>query len=257
MSEQNDLQGRVAIVTGGGSGIGRAIAIRLAASGARIAVLDVQARDTVERVTEHAGVAAFVECDVTSQARVDSAFEEVANRFGRIGIVVNSAGIAHVGNVEQATADDVERLLAVNVKGVYNSLRAAVRAMKEQGGVILNIASVASWVGIPDRFAYSMTKGAVLSMTRSVACDYIGARIRCNSMSPARVHTPFVDGFIAKNYPGREQEVFDKLSRAQPIGRMGAPEEMAELAHFLCSDAASFITGTDVAIDGGFLSLRP
>jgi NAD(P)-dependent dehydrogenase (short-subunit alcohol dehydrogenase family) len=173
-----------------------------------------------------------------------------------VDILVNSAGVAHIGNVEQTTEEDFDRLYAVNVKGVYNCLKAAVTTMKGRGGVILNIASVASTVGIPDRFAYSMTKGAVLTMTYSVARDYVSQGIRCNAISPARVHTPFVDGYLAKNYPGREREMFDQLSRTQPIGRMGQPEEIAELALFLCSDAAAFITGSNVPIDGGFVTLK-
>jgi NAD(P)-dependent dehydrogenase (short-subunit alcohol dehydrogenase family) len=169
---------------------------------------------------------------------------------------VNSAGVAHVGTVETTSEEDLDRLYAVNVKGVYNCLKAAVPAMKERGGAILNVASVASCVGIPDRFAYAMTKGAVLTMTYSVARDYVAHGIRCNAIAPARVHTPFVDGFLARSYPGREREMFDALSRTQPIGRMGTPEEVAELALFLCSDAASFITGSNYAIDGGFMTLK-
>jgi NAD(P)-dependent dehydrogenase (short-subunit alcohol dehydrogenase family) len=158
--------------------------------------------------------------------------------------------------VETTTEEDFDRVYAVNVKGVYNCLRAGVAAMKGRGGAILNISSVASTVGIPDRFAYSMSKGAVRTMTLSVARDYIGEKVRCNCVSPGRVHTPFVDGYLAKNYPGREAEMFEKLSRSQPIGRMGVPAEIAELALFLCSDAAAFITGSDYAIDGGFISLK-
>lgn len=150
----------------------------------------------------------------------------------------------------------MDRLFAVNVKGVYNCLRSAVGTMKGRGGVILNLASVASMLGIPDRFAYGMTKGAVLTMTYSVATDYVRQGIRCNSIAPGRVHTPFVDGFIARNYPGREEEMFEALSRTQPIGRMGRPEEVAALALFLCSDDASFITGANYPIDGGFVNLK-
>jgi 2-keto-3-deoxy-L-fuconate dehydrogenase len=129
--------------------------------------------------------------------------------------------------------------------------------MKEnKSGVILNLASIASIVGIPDRFAYSMTKGAVMAMTLSVARDYLHQGIRCNCISPARVHTPFVDGFIKKNYAGREDEMFDKLSKSQPIGRMAKPEEIANLVLYLCSDEASFITGCDYPIDGGFVKLN-
>ena len=202
------------------------------------------------------GTAAAVCCDVSRQVDVQRAFQGLLERFGSLDILVNSAGIAHVGTVEQTSEEDFDRLYAVNVKGVYNCMKAAVPAMKQRGGVILNIASVASTVGLPDRFAYSMTKGAVLTMTYSVARDYVAHNIRCNCIAPGRVHTPFVDGFLAAHYPGREREMFEQLSRTQPIGRMGRPEEVAELALFLCSDAAAFITGSNYAIDGGFVTLK-
>ena len=250
------LAGRTAIVTGGGSGIGQAIALLFARNGARVGILDLAADETVRQIDEAGGTAMHVACDVAQQTAVERAFETIASRYGPARILVNSAGIAHVGTVEQTSEADLDRLYAVNVKGVYNCLRSGVAAMKERGGVILNIASVASCVGIPDRFAYSMTKGAVLTMTYSVACDYVAHGIRCNAVSPGRVHTPFVDGFLAASYPGKEREMFDKLSRTQPIGRMGKPAEIAELALFLCSDAAAFITGSNYAIDGGFISLK-
>jgi len=259
---QRDLEGKTAIVTGGGSGIGRAITVRFAAAGARVAVLDV-AREAAEEVaaTVRKGghVAAAFPCDVTRQGEVIDVFRAVAQRFGNpVSVLVNSAGVAHIGTVEQTTEEDFDRLYAVNVKGVYNCLKAGVTAMKVHGhgGAILNIASVASSVGIADRFAYSMTKGAVLTMTYSIARDYVGHKIRCNSVAPARVHTPFVDGYLATSYPGREREMFEALSRTQPIGRMGTPEEIAELALFLCSDRAAFITGSNYAIDGGFVTLK-
>jgi NAD(P)-dependent dehydrogenase (short-subunit alcohol dehydrogenase family) len=251
------LAGRSAIVTGGGSGIGQAIALRFAGSGARVAILDIgAAEETIGSIESAGGTATAIRCDVTRQDEVARAFDAAAERFGALDVLVTSAGVAHVGTVEQTTEADLDRLYAVNVKGVYNCLKLAVAAMKGRGGVILNVASVAASIGIPDRFAYSMTKGAVLSMTLSVARDYVEQGIRCNSISPARVHTPFVDGFLAKNYPGREAEMFAKLERTQPIGRMGRPAEIAELALYLCSDAASFITGTDYPIDGGFLTLK-
>ena len=239
------LAGKVAIVTGGGSGIGKAIAQRFANAGARVAVVDIA----------EGGGAAF-RCDVSRQVDVLRTFQTIQAQLGPPDILVNSAGVAHVGNVEQTSEPDFDRLYAVNVKGVYNCMKAAVPAMKDRGGAILNLASVASTVGLADRFAYSMTKGAVLTMTYSVARDYVAHKIRCNAISPGRVHTPFVDGFLAQNYAGREREMFEELSRSQPIGRMGRPEEIAELALFLSSDAAAFITGSNYAIDGGFVTLK-
>jgi 2-keto-3-deoxy-L-fuconate dehydrogenase len=195
-------------------------------------------------------------CDVSQQEQVNSVFENIFSHE-RINILVNNAGIAHVGKLENTSEKDFDYVFRVNVKGFYNCMLTAVAHMKERGGgVILNLASIAAWSGLADRFAYSMSKGAVVAMTYSVAKDYLTDNIRCNSISPARVHTPFVDGYLRKNYPGREKEMFEKLSKTQPIGRMAQPDEVATLALFLCSDEAAFITGTDYAIDGGFLNLR-
>lgn len=253
------LQGKTAVVTGGGSGIGRAISVRFALEGARVAVLDVDrdgALETVRLAQDGGGTADFWPCDVRSQDQVRDALDAAEERFGPLDVLVNNAGIAHVGTVEQTTEEDLDRIYSVNVKGVYHCLRAGVERMKGRGGAILNVASVASSVGIADRFAYSMSKGAVLTMTLSVARDYVGQGIRCNCISPGRVHTPFVDGFLAKSYPGREREMFERLARTQPIGRMGEPEEIASLALFLCSDEAAFITGSNFPVDGGFITLK-
>lgn len=210
----------------------------------------------VQQVTEAGGKARACCCDVSRQEQVKSAFTEIF-KLNRVHILVNNAGIAHVGNVENTTEEDFDRVFRVNVKGFYNCLLPAVKHMKEHdGGVILNLASVAAWTGLADRFAYSMSKGAVVAMTYSIARDYLRFNIRCNSISPARVHTPFVDGYLQQNYPGQEKEMFAKLSQTQPIGRMGQPEEVAALALFLCSDEAAFITGSDYPLDGGFLNLR-
>jgi NAD(P)-dependent dehydrogenase (short-subunit alcohol dehydrogenase family) len=257
---QCSLQGKNAIITGGGSGIGQAIACLFAENGAQVRILELKAESaatTVERIQNAGGQAQAYACDVSDQTQVTSTVEEILRRDGRVNILVNCAGVAHIGNLEKTSEADMDRVYAVNIKGVYNGMYAVISPMVAQGGgVILNVASVAAAVGIPDRFAYSMSKGAVLTMTLSVARDYIDKNIRCNSISPARVHTPFVDGFLAKNYPGKEQEMFDALSRTQPIGRMAKPEEVAALALFLCADEAGFITGCDYPIDGGFITLN-
>ena len=248
------------IITGGGSGIGKAIAERFARAGANVAILDIDdaaAEETTAGIRADDGTAAFFRCDVGDWDDVRTTFHDVIERFSGLDVLINNAGIAHVGNVEETSGDDFDRIYRVNVKGVFHCLRAGVRAMRDSGGAILNIASIVSSVGIPDRFAYSMSKGAVLTMTYSVACDYLDENIRCNAISPARIHTPFVDGFLAENYPGQEEQMFEQLSQTQPIGRMGTPEEVAALALFLCSDDASFITGSNIPIDGGFVTLNP
>lgn len=254
------LQNKVAIITGGGSGIGKAIALLFAKQGAKIYILELNddaGEEVVRQIGKEGGVAEVMVCNVAEQSVVKDVFDIIAGREGKIDILVNNAGIAHVGNVLSTSEEDFDRVYQVNVKGVFNCLKAAVDNMlKGSGGVILNMASVASSVGLKDRFSYSMSKGAVLTMTLSVAKDYIDQNIRCNCIAPGRVHTPFVDGFLAKNYPGKEQEMFEKLSKTQPIGRMGKSEEIAALALFLCSDEAGFITGSNYPIDGGFVTLN-
>jgi NAD(P)-dependent dehydrogenase (short-subunit alcohol dehydrogenase family) len=236
------LAGKVAIVTGGSSGIGAAIVARFRAEGATALALD-----TAD--------GADLRGDVTDAAAVEAAFDATVAEHGRLDVLVNSAGIPHVGTVGSTSGDDLDRVYSVNVKGLYHCMRSAVRVMGP-GSVILNLASIASVVGIPDRFAYGMSKGAVLAMTYSVATDYLSAGIRCNAISPARVHTPFVDRFVAESYPGREGEVLAALSAAQPIGRMATPDEVASLATHLCSDEAAFTTGSNHLIDGGCTGIR-
>jgi 2-keto-3-deoxy-L-fuconate dehydrogenase len=250
------LKNKSAVITGGGSGIGRAISVLFAKAGATVHIIELNsdaAIDTVNEITQAGGKAAAHSCNVSNQQQV----VDIYNQIGEIDILVNNAGIAHIGEATTTSEADFDRIVSVNIKGVYNSLFAAIPLMKQQGkGVILNMASIAATVGITSRFAYSMSKGAVYSMTLSVARDYLADNIRCNSISPARVHTPFVDGFIAKNYAGKEEEIFEKLSKSQPIGRMGKPEEVASMALYLCSDEAGFVTGCDYLLDGGFVKLN-
>ena len=250
------IAGRNAVITGGGSGIGKAIALLFAQSGATVHIIELtddHAKQVIDEISATGGKAFAYGCDVSNHQQVI----KVLNQINDVDILVNNAGIAHVGKADTTSEEDFDRIFRVNVKGAYNCLHAVIPLMKAKGGgVIINMASVAAIVGLNDRFAYSMSKGAVAAMTLSVAKDYLHESIRCNSISPARVHTPFVDGFIAKNYAGREEEMFTKLSNSQPIGRMGKPEEIAALALFLCSPEAAFITGCDYPIDGGLVKLN-
>ncbi len=250
------LKNKKAVITGGGSGIGQAICILFAKQGAEVHIIElteVGAAETVSLIeTEGAKVSAHA-CDVSDQASIKNIFEKI----GAFNILVNNAGIAHIGKADTTTEKDFDKVMSVNVKGVYNCINAAIPQLRKSGGgAIVNMASIAALIGLADRFAYSTAKGAVHAMTMSVARDYMGENIRCNSVSPARVHTPFVDGFIKNNYPGKEAEMFEKLSKSQPIGRMAKPEEIAALVLFLSSDEAGFITGTDYPIDGGFVKLQ-
>lgn len=250
------LHNKKAAITGAGSGIGLAIAQVFAQQGAEVYILDLNeatAQSAVQSILEQGGKAHAYACDVSNQPKVKAVFQEI----GALDILVNNAGIAHIGNAENTSEADFDRVMNINVKGVYNCLHAAIPLMKAKGGgVILNMASIAATIGIPDRLAYSTAKGAVLSMTLATAKDYLKQNIRCNCISPARVHTPFVDGFLSKNYPGQEAEMYDKLAKTQPIGRMAKPNEVAYLALYLCSDEAGFITGCDYPLDGGFTRLN-
>ena len=253
------LKGRTALITGGGSGIGKAIATTFANQGAKILIFETDsnaAEQTVAEILEIGNTAEAHLVDVTEFDQINTLVQSIAEKDS-IDVLVNNAGIAHIGTAESTVERDFDRLYNVNVKGVFNCTKACIPFMKNAGkGAIVNMASIAGSVGIKDRFAYSMTKGAVLAMTYSIAKDFLEYNIRCNSISPARVHTPFVDGFISKNYPGQEKEMFEKLSKTQPIGRMGTTEEIATLALYLSSDEAGFITGTDYPIDGGFIKLN-
>jgi 2-keto-3-deoxy-L-fuconate dehydrogenase len=242
------LDGKTAVVTGGASGIGQAIAISFAQAGASVHIVEVDRKNadkTASAIRDHGGTAQWHLCDVSDQKQVKDVFCKIGGS-SPVHILVNNAGVSHVGKLESTSDEEFERIFRINVKGVYNCMHATIDYMKTAGGgVILNLASIAAIAGLADRFAYSMSKGA-----------YVAHNIRCNCISPARVHTPFVDGFLHKNYPGREQAMMEKLSQMQPMGRMAQPAEVASLALFLCSDAASFITGTNYPIDGGFLNLH-
>ena len=248
---------KTAVITGAGSGIGQAVAYHQAMLGNHVVILDYSeeaGNSTASKIISDGGQATFIKCDVSDTESVNSAFKQIEI----VDILVNNAGIAAVGNVEECSPEELDRIYNVNVKGVYHCLHFAIPKMVANGGgAIVNLASIASKVGIQDRFAYSMSKGAAHTMTLSIARDYIDKGIRCNSVCPGRVHTPFVDGFLEKNYPEDERaEMFAKLSEYQPIGRMGKPEEIAELIGFLCSDKAAFITGSAYDIDGGVTLLR-
>jgi NAD(P)-dependent dehydrogenase (short-subunit alcohol dehydrogenase family) len=248
--------GKRALVTGAGSGIGRAIAERLAAEGAEVEILELRPEagaETEAAIRKAGGVAQVLAADVTSTDSMRAAFAQVA----ALDVLVNNAGIASVGDVLKTTPEELDKVYAVNVRGVYHGLHFGVpKLLAAGGGAIVNLASTLSKIAVPDRFAYAMSKGAVFSMTLSVARDFVSQKIRCNCVCPARVHTPFVDGYLAKNYPGREAEMFATLAAAQPIGRMGEPREVAALVAFLASEEAGFITGSAYDIDGGVITLR-
>lgn len=254
------LKEKTAVVTGGSKGIGKSISKLFARQGAVVHIIDLDeesGNQLVGEITGNGGKAHFHKADVSDQKSMISLFNDIYQTNNRLDILINNAGIAHIGKLEETTEEDFDKVYSVNVKGVYNCSLAAVSHMKTTGGgVILNMASVVAMTGVADRFAYTAGKGAVLTMTYSIAKDYIDQNIRCNAISPARVHTPFVDGYLKNNFPGREKEMFDTLSKTQPIGRMGKPEEIASLALYLCSDEAAFITGTNYPIDGGFTTLN-
>ena len=243
-----DLSGKKAVITGGSSGIGKAIAESLKGQGAEVFVVDLNENPSHKKK----GINTII-TDITQWNELNLSLTSLPKS---VDILVNNAGIGFVGNIEQTEEEDFDRLYQINVKGVFNCVKALLPRMKNKGGVVVNMASIVSHVAVKERLAYTTTKGAVSAMTNAIAKDYLADGIRCNSVSPARVHTPFVDAYLEKNYPGKEKEMFDNLSQSQPIGRMAKPQEVADLVLYLCSDEASFITGTDFPIDGGFIKLN-
>jgi 2-keto-3-deoxy-L-fuconate dehydrogenase len=253
------LDNKVAIITGGASGIGLEISRSFAKQGATVHIFELNmnlAEREADLIIASGGQAYCHKVDVSKQDDVQKKIDKI-KLVSPIDILVNNAGIAHIGTAESTTEEDMDRIYAVNIKGVYNCIHCLIPHFIENGGgVIINMVSVAATVGIADRFAYSVSKGAIKTMTIQVAKDYVKDNIRCNSISPARVHTPFVDGFIKAKYPDKQEETFEELSQTQPVGRMGKPSEVAAMAVYLASNEAAFATGTDYPIDGGFIKLN-
>ena len=251
------MKNKTILITGGASGIGLALVEKFTTEGSNVYFIDsngLLGRQVAKEFQEKGKSVTFLEVDIREESQVQHAIQSIPSK---LDVLINNAGISHIGNLASTSLADFERLFAVNVSGMFLCSQAALpKLIEDGGGSILNMCSVAATMGIPDRFAYSMTKGATLSMTLSIARDYVNQGIRCNCISPGRVHTPFVDGFLAKNYPGKEQEMFEKLAATQPIGRMGTPTEIAELAYFISSDAGKFITGSNFTIDGGFTGIK-
>jgi NAD(P)-dependent dehydrogenase (short-subunit alcohol dehydrogenase family) len=251
------MKNKTILITGGASGIGLALVEKFTTEGSNVYFIDSNGqlgKQVAKEFQEKGKSVTFLEVDIREESQVQDAIQSIPSK---LDVLINNAGISHIGNLASTTRADFERLFAVNVSGMFLCSQAALpKLIEEGGGSILNMCSVAATMGIPDRFAYSMTKGATLSMTLSIARDYVNQGIRCNCISPGRVHTPFVDDFLAKNYPGKEQEMFEKLAATQPIGRMGTPTEIAELAYFISSDAGKFITRSNFTIDGGFTGIK-
>ena len=249
------LDNKIALVTGGGSGIGAAICRAYAEQGAQVVVADINPANGGRVAGELGAAGLFHLTDVTDLSSVEQVVAAAAGRFGRLDICVNCAGIGLVGSVLETDSADWNKLMAVNVNGVFHGSRAAVAQMLRQdpkGGVIVNIASVAGQIGIPRRFAYCATKGAVIAMTKQLAVDYVKEGIRCNAICPGTVFSPFVEGYVERFHKDTREQTLQELHARQPIGRMGTPEEVADLAVYLASETSAFMTGSEVVLDGGW-----
>ncbi len=252
------LDGKIALVTGAGSGIGREIALLYAQQGARVVIADVRlaaCEQVVAEIAAQEGAAHALKLDVSNEAEVRAAFAQVVQDHGRLDILVNNAGVSHVGNILETSSEDWDRVMGVNARGVFLCSKYAVERMVEQrpqGGILVNIASVAGMIAVDRRLPYGASKGAVISLTRSVAMDFVQQGIRANAICPGTVHTPFVEGFLERNFPTTKDEERNKLHARQPIGRMGRPDEIASAALYLASAEAAFITGSTLVIDGGW-----
>jgi 2-keto-3-deoxy-L-fuconate dehydrogenase len=240
------LDGKLALITGGASGIGEAAAHTFAEAGAQVAVVDLDESKAQAVASVLPGGKAY-RCDITDEKQV----EKLLASFETLDILVNSAGIGMVGNVEETELAELQRLFRVNVEGTYLVTKAAMPLLKKVRGSIVNIGSVAGLVGVKRRFAYCATKGAVIAMTKQLAVDY-PTEIRVNCIAPGTVDSPFVEGYLEKYHRHEKEKVREELNQRQPIGRLGRPDEIAKLALYICSPAADFMNGSVVAIDGGW-----
>jgi NAD(P)-dependent dehydrogenase (short-subunit alcohol dehydrogenase family) len=241
------LDGRVALITGGASGIGEATVRAMAAAGASVVIVDIDGKRAARLAGELADARSLV-CDITDEDAVGGLFER---DVPRLDILVNNAGIGLVGGVEETSVEDFERLFRVNVRGVFLMTRAAMPRLIASHGSIVNIGSVAGLVGVKKRFAYCATKGAIVAMTRQLAVDY-PTQIRANCVCPGTVDTPFVEGYLEKYHKHEKDKVRQELNARQPVGRLGRPEEIANLAVYLASEEAAFVNGSVICIDGGW-----
>jgi 2-keto-3-deoxy-L-fuconate dehydrogenase len=249
-----DLTGKTAFVTGAASGIGEATAHTLARAGAHTFVADLNEQAghaAVEAINSAGGESEFVHLDVADRDACETAAARVIGKFGHLDVLVNNAGIGHVGTILTTNSEDLERLFAVNVRGIFDLTKAFIPSMIERrNGVIINIASIGGVTAIRDRVAYCTTKFAVVGLTKCIALDHALDGIRANAVCPGRVETPFVKERIAE-YPDPEK-AYREMASSQALNRMATPEEIAAAVLYLASDEAAFITGTAFEIDGGF-----
>jgi 2-keto-3-deoxy-L-fuconate dehydrogenase len=246
MTDVFRLDGKTALITGGASGIGEATARTFAAAGAKVLIVDLDEARAKKCSESIPGSLSFT-CDIADENQVGRLFTSIES----LDILVNCAGIGLVGNVEETDEQDFRRLFRVNVDGTYLMTKAALPLLKRSHGSVLNLGSVAGLVGVKRRFAYCATKGAVMAMTRQLAVDY-PTEIRANCIAPGTVDSPFVEGYLEKYHRHEKDRVRLELNERQPIGRLGRPEEIANLALYICSPAAEFMNGSVVTIDGGW-----
>jgi 2-keto-3-deoxy-L-fuconate dehydrogenase len=245
MSNPFRLDGKIALVTGGASGIGEAIVRTFSAAGAQVLIVDLDGKRADALAHSIPNSEAHI-CDITDQLQVERLFAAL----GSLDIVVNCAGIGLVGSIEETEPSDFQRLFRVNVEGTFLVTKAAIPLLTRVRGSVLNIGSVAGLIGLKRRFAYCATKGAVIAMTRQLAVEY-PTQIRANCIAPGTIDTPFVEAYLEKYHRHEKDKVRIELNQRQPLGRLGQPQEIADLALYICSPAADFMSGSVVTIDGG------